>query len=213
MMYKLLQKIGFRIFYNTRLHANKDVMISGKVWGVDQVVFEGNNAVLQNSNFNGTIKVGYATTISTQCFIHGTITIGRYCQFGPFASVNTFNHPMHHMSTYINKRLLRGAVSKYKSSKETVIGNDVWVGKNAIILGGVTIGDGAIIAAGAVVSKDVPPYTIVGGVPAKVIKNRFSDTIIKELLELQWWNKTEDEIEKLAPLFEKDLTQLNSIYD
>lgn len=213
MLYQLLQKIGFRIFYNTRLHASKKVIISGKVWGVDQVKFEGNNAVLQYTNFNGNIKVGYATTIGAHCFIHGTITIGRYCQFGPFASINTFNHPMHHMSTYINKRLLGGTLSKHKSSKETVIGNDVWVGKNAIILGGVTIGDGSIIAAGAVVSKDIPPYTIVGGVPAKVIKKRFSETIINELLNLQWWNKTEEEIEEIAHLFEKDLTQLNSIYD
>jgi acetyltransferase-like isoleucine patch superfamily enzyme len=213
MLYNFLQKIGFRIFYNSRGYSNGNVVVSGKVWGLDKVDFEGNNAVLQYSNFNGSVKVGYATTISTQCFIHGNVVIGKYCQFGPFASVNTYNHPMHHMSTYINKRLLEGTLSKYKTSKETVIGNDVWIGKNAIILGGVTIGDGAIVAAGAVVSKDIPAYSIVGGVPARIIKKRFSDTIIEELLELQWWNKTEAEIEEITHLFKKDLTKLNSIYD
>lgn len=73
-----------------------------------------------------------------------------------------------------------------------IIGNDVWIGANAIILQGVTIGDGAIIAAGAVVTKDVPPYAIVGGVPAKVIKYRFSDEVILKLLQIKWWDKPEE---------------------
>jgi len=73
-----------------------------------------------------------------------------------------------------------------------IIGNDVWIGANAIILQGVTIGDGAIVAAGAVVTKDVPPYAIVGGVPAKVIKYRFPDSTIVKLLEIKWWDKPEE---------------------
>ena len=69
-----------------------------------------------------------------------------------------------------------------------VIGNDVWIGYEAAIMAGVTIGDGAIIGTRAVVTKDVPPYTIVGGVPAKPIRKRFSDETISLLLELKWWN-------------------------
>ncbi|MBT8276145.1 MAG: CatB-related O-acetyltransferase [Bacteroidia bacterium] len=117
------------------------------------------------------------------------------------------------MSTYINKRLLDGLMTKYKTNERTIIGNDVWIGKNVIILGGVTIGNGAIIAAGSVVTRDVPHYHIAAGVPAKSIRQRFSDKVVEELLELEWWNKSEDEIEKLRPLFEKDLSKLNSIYE
>ncbi len=78
--------------------------------------------------------------------------------------------------------------SEHIASKKTKIGNDVWVGKNAVIMSGVKIGDGAVIGSGAVVTKDVPDYAIVGGVPAKVIKYRFSQEQIKALKEIAWWN-------------------------
>jgi virginiamycin A acetyltransferase len=75
-----------------------------------------------------------------------------------------------------------------------VIGNDVWIGANAIILPGVTIGDGAIVAAGAVVSRDVPPYAIVGGVPAKILRYRYTEEQIKKLLKIAWWNWSPEKI-------------------
>lgn len=75
-----------------------------------------------------------------------------------------------------------------KEHNEVKIGNDVWIGTRAMILDGITIGDGAVIGAGAVVTKNVPPYAIVGGVPAKIIKYRFSQDKINELLASQWWN-------------------------
>ena len=68
------------------------------------------------------------------------------------------------------------------------IGNDVWIGTNVVIMRGIKIGDGAIVAAGSIVTKDIPPYTIVAGCPAKIIKYRFAEEIIKQLLELKWWN-------------------------
>ena len=77
---------------------------------------------------------------------------------------------------------------------DIVIGNDVWIGYEAVVLAGVTIGDGAIVAARAVVTKDVPPYTIVGGMPAKPIRKRFSDSEIDQLLELKWWDWPPEQI-------------------
>lgn len=212
-MKSFIQKILIRLLNNTRFERNGKVQVTGWVKGIQQPEFEGKNKVLEFSNFNGRIKVGRGTTFGIHNLIHGNIEIGRYCQFAPYAAVNTFNHPTNHITTYINSNLLEGRMANFKTSKKTTIGNDVWVGKNVIILGGVRIGNGAIIAAGSIVTKDVPDFHIAGGVPAKVLKQRFSNEIIKELNELAWWDKTEEEIEKLKPLFEKELDGLKSIYE
>lgn len=82
---------------------------------------------------------------------------------------------------------------------DIIVGNDVWIGFEAVILSGVTIGDGAIIGARAVVTKDVPPYTIVGGVPAKPIRKRFDDRTIEKLLSLRWWDRDETTVKKAIP--------------
>lgn len=81
--------------------------------------------------------------------------------------------------------------------KPVHIGNDVWCGNNVIIFGGLTIGDGAVIGAGSVVTHDVPPYSVVAGVPARIIRYRFDEKTIKELLKLKWWNYSEDIISQL----------------
>lgn len=86
--------------------------------------------------------------------------------------------------------------SAWDHKGDIVIGNDVWIGYEAVIMAGVTIGDGAIIGARAVVTKDVPPYTIVGGVPARDIRRRFSDDVIARLLELKWWDWPAEQIQR-----------------
>lgn len=83
---------------------------------------------------------------------------------------------------------------------DVTIGNDVWLGRDCKIMSGITIGDGAVVAAGAIVSRDVPPFAIVGGIPAKVIRYRFDETTINVLLDIQWWHWPEAEIRKIAPL-------------
>ena len=200
-------------FSYSRPENDGKILVQGYVTGLNSVDFEGNNAVLSFSDFNGNVKVGYATTFSKHNLIHGDVQIGRYCQFGPYAAINTNSHPTEYLTTYINKRLLTGAMYAHKTSKKVVIGNDVWIGKNAIILGGVTIGNGAIVAAGSVVTKDVDPYHIAAGVPARQIKKRFSDEIISELMELEWWNLDKSDIDEVSGLFHKNLNERNSIYE
>lgn len=114
---------------------------------------------------------------------------------------NSANHSLQSLSTYPfpiffeEWGLDRSQVAKAWDNKgDIVIGNDVWIGYEAVILAGVTVGDGAIIGARAVVTKDVPPYTIVGGIPAKPIRKRFSEDTIAALLELRWWDWPEERI-------------------
>ena len=134
---------------------------------------------------------------------HDKLQIGKFCSIACGAKFlfNSANHTLSSLSTYPfplffeEWGLEKKDVTKAWDKKgDIVIGNDVWIGYEAVILAGVTIGDGAIIGTRAVVTKDVPPYTIVGGVPAKPIKKRFSDEIISALLEIQWWNCSEEKI-------------------
>ena len=127
------------------------------------------------------------------------LTIGKFCQFahGTTFITSSANHPMGGFSTYPFKVFKPETMMGYIDLpfRDTVVGNDVWIGHDAMIMPGVTIGSGAIIASGAVVTKDVAPYTIVGGNPAQVIRQRFSDEIISELLEIKWWDWSIDKIE------------------
>ncbi len=120
------------------------------------------------------------------------LVIGKFCQFAHGATfvTSSANHPMTGFSTYPFKVFKPETMMAYIDlpSKDTLVGNDVWIGHGATIMPGVTIGDGAIIATAAVVTKDVAPYTIVGGNPAKPIRRRFSNEVIAELLRIRWWD-------------------------
>jgi virginiamycin A acetyltransferase len=210
-MKNFLKKILFKILNATESNEKTDSF--GYSRGLQNVSFEGKNAVAHGCNFSGVIKIGYATTLGYNNFIHGNVTIGKYCQLGVDVAVFTKNHPTNYMSTYINKNLFNGELKKLRQEHKVVIGNDVWIGHNVIIVGNVTIGNGAVLAAGSVVTKDVSAYTIVGGVPAKEIRKRFSKKIIDEIEVLQWWNLSETELERIKPLFFKDFEHKESIYE
>ena len=99
--------------------------------------------------------------------------------------------------------------SAWDNKGDIVIGNDVWIGYEAVIMAGVHIGNGAIIGTRAVVTKDVPPYTIVGGVPAKEIRKRFNSDMIEQMLALKWWNWSVDKIQEFLPyLMNGDLEKI-----
>lgn len=131
----------------------------------------------------------------------GTIrncTIGRYCSIAKHVEIGLPQHPVdwlsiscrQYLSSYLDMRKFTGSdvvTQDFEMMAHTTIGNDVWIGTHVVIMGGLTIGDGAIVAAGAVVTKDVPAYAIVAGVPARVIRYRFDEKTIDELLELKWW--------------------------
>ena len=136
-------------------------------------------------------------------FTGDKLIIGKFCMIASGASfiMNGANHMTSSISAYpfaIFGNGWEGAMESrsYPYKGDTCIGNDVWIGHKATIMSGVTIGHGAIIAAHAVVAKDVEPYTIVGGNPAKVIKKRFSDEKIQKLLDAKWWNWDIDKITK-----------------
>ena len=134
---------------------------------------------------------------------HDRLVIGKFCSIACGAKFifTSANHSLKSLSTYPFPIFFEewdldvtNITDAWDNKGNIIIGNDVWIGYEALILSGVTIGDGAIIGTHAVVTKDVPPYTIVGGVPAKPIRKRFDDKTIARLLELKWWDWPEERI-------------------
>lgn len=175
--------------------------------------FEGMNRLGNNVWFLNS-SMGYASYVSDNSFIKNTL-IGKYTCIANDVMTVAGNHPVSFVSVHPAFYSFSQNPSYVKQSKfedfnyldpknkiSVVIGNDVWIGARATILEGVTIGDGAIVAAGAIVTKDVPPYAIVGGVPAKVIKYRFKEETIQKLLELKWWEKDQTWIKSHANDFD-----------
>lgn len=134
------------------------------------------------------------------------VTLGRFTSIGPEFICGYGDHPTNFITTspvfYSTRRqcgISFTKSSRYDEEHPTIIGNDVWIGARAFVRDGVQIGDGALIAAGAVVTADVPDYAIVGGVPAKLIRYRFPEDVVRQLLEIQWWNWSEDRLREAQP--------------
>lgn len=153
---------------------------------VDQIIFRGIN------------KFGAYSYGNMGCIIYNA-TVGRYVSIGHRVIIGAIEHPIDRISTHpfvfndlgtfgIFDDFSKITSKKGFEQKRTIVGNDVWIGANAVIKQGVSIGNGAVIAAGAVVVKDVEPFSIVGGVPAKIIKKRFSENDVLILEELKWWD-------------------------
>ena len=157
--------------------------------------FEGLNRIGSYSYFNGTL--GYGSYIGEHCSMY--CHVGRFTSIAPYVHNNIGIHPIGvpfattSPRFYSTQEALGGTFAEsqlFEEFKEpTIIGNDCWIGEDVFIAGAINIGDGAVVLAGAVVVNDVPPYAIVGGVPAKIIKFRFDDETISFLLRIKWWDK------------------------
>ena len=136
------------------------------------------------------------------------LIIGKFCSIACSAKFlfNSGNHKMASLSTYTFPLFFEewdlekeNVAQAWDQKGDIIIGDDVWIGYEAVVLSGVTIGDGAVIGCRAVVTKDIPPYTIVGGVPAKPIRKRFDEETIKELQKIKWWDWPEEKIAGKIP--------------
>lgn len=158
----------------------------------------------KNTTIYENVKMGRYSYIGSG-FIYPNTTIGRFCSIGINVVIGLGSHPLDWLSTSsvqynaaeFSKITDIKTNNKYSEDKETIIKNDVWIGTNACIMAGVVINDGAVVGTGAVVTKDVPPYAIVVGVPARIIRYRFEPNIIEKLLKSKWWEKDFSELKEL----------------
>lgn len=155
-------------------------------------------------------RIGRYTYFQKSCIIKNC-NIGRYCSIGSHSQIGLGIHPVGlNVSTspffYMHNANLGFTFVKKNSFNEqyklTTIGNDVWIGTRSIIMGGISVGDGAIVGAGTVVTKDIPPYAVVAGVPGKVIKYRFSSDLINVLLNRPWWEQETSWLKEHEQLFQ-----------
>lgn len=200
---------------NTSKYKNKHIINSSLTNHIRNVDFEGHNKVSKNNHLSN-VFMGKFSYTSTNTSL-SRVKIGKFTSIGPNVLSVGGEHPVEtfvstHPIFYSLKKQIGISFVKTQMFEEykyvdinknyhIIIGNDVWIASNVLLLEGITIGNGAVIAAGAVVTKDIPPYAIVGGVPAKLIRYRFSSKKIEYLQKLNWWDKDVKWIHNNAHLF------------
>lgn len=175
------------------------------------------------SRINRFVKV-YNSSIGKYSYIGSNseiinTSIGKFCSIASDCIIGLASHTIEYVSSspifteskngtgysWIKKDIIS------HSKSQVIIGNDVWIGRGVKIMGGISIGDGAVIGAGSIVTKDVPSYAIFAGVPAKIIRFRFSESIITKLNEIKWWDLPDKKIIKNIHLFQQDLIDIQQI--
>ena len=173
-------------------------------------------SAIRGSTIDKTASIGNGaqivdSTVGRYSYIYETSVVqadvGAFCSIATGTSIGGGSHPTDWTSTspvfYKGRNVLKTNFSQneYSEYKKTEIGNDVWIGAKCLIKGGVTIGDGAVIGMGSVVTKDIPPYEIWAGNPAKFIRKRFDDETIEKLLKIKWWDLPDEDLKKLGDMF------------
>jgi acetyltransferase-like isoleucine patch superfamily enzyme len=161
------------------------------------VELEGAVDIADDAVIYGAVRIGSFSYISVGAVAYPNVTLGRFCSISRNVQLGLARHPVHFLSSHpfqFSQGLFSGVpgynslqTAKWRVHRPTVVGHDVWIGANAMVLSGVEIGTGAVIGAGAVITGDVEPYDIMGGVPARKIGRRFDESTVDQLLGSRWW--------------------------
>lgn len=198
-----LRKIKIKMRFKDRISYDETITISKQV-NLNQVKFGkscnvAHHAEISESSIDDRTSVGRYTKIQSA-------DIGKYCSISWEVTIGATNHPMNHLSSHAfsyRKQFKLVDVDKYFPKERVSIGHDVWIGCNVIIMPGIKIGNGAVIGAGTVVTKDVPSYGVVVGNPSKLIDYRFDEETRSRLLQLNWWDWTDEVVKNNIAAFQQ----------
>ncbi len=193
---------------------------------LDKTNFVSPDAFIINTHLDPHVKV-FSNVSLSECNIGrysyiqygsnlGRTDVGSFCSIAPYVFTGLGEHPVNYLSTHPLFHLKDSGwdseispETDYEAHKRTIIGSDVWIGAGVFIKDGIKIGHGAIIGAGSIVTKDVEPYAIVAGNPAKLIRKRFQEDTIRKLLLLSWWEWDEEKISRISKFFSTPLDENN----
>jgi chloramphenicol O-acetyltransferase type B len=198
-------KLRKNLIFGNNVFIGKNTLVS------DSVI--GDNITIQHDCCLINVLLGDFSYVSSGTQLDLT-QIGKFCSLGPQILSGCGEHPINlvstnpvFFSTFTQSGVTFAEKDGFEDRKEIIIGHDVWVGARAFIKDGVKVGNGAIIAAGAVVVKDVPDYAIVGGIPAKIIRYRFSPEVIQQLLVIKWWDWSVEKLHEARHYFNSENIQ------
>lgn len=204
----LKRKILYQNHFSGQVETASDSLIEGsQLIGNIKI---GRGTMLHQVQIDGNVEINRYTSLwGPNIHLNGDVSIGSFCSIARNTQFISYGHNEKRLTTYyIFKNFFKESDPTEIISKGKIrIGSDVWIGSNCVLMGGIKVGDGAIIGAGSIVTKDVKPFTIVAGNPAKPIGQRFDAPVIEQLQQLKWWDWSEEEIKRHKELFQSEITE------